>query len=120
MVEKVEDICTVQCIHEDTVIKVREASLSSDTVEDLSMLYKVLGDGTRLSILHALSQSELCVCDVAAVLSMSQSAVSHQLRVLKTARLVKYRRDGKQVYYSLDDDHITDLLKTGLEHIKHQ
>ncbi|HOB20528.1 MAG TPA: metalloregulator ArsR/SmtB family transcription factor [Candidatus Atribacteria bacterium] len=114
------DTCDLQCIHEETVNKVRKALLSEETIMDLQNLYKVLGDGTRLSIMNALSLAEMCVCDVAAALGMSQSAVSHQLRVLKAARLVKYRREGKQVYYSLDDDHITQLLAVGLEHVRHQ
>jgi DNA-binding transcriptional ArsR family regulator len=113
------DFCDVQCIHEDTVRKVRSAMLGEDTLEALADLFKVFGDNTRLRIIHALSHSEMCVCDLAVVLDMSQSAVSHQLRILKAARLVKNRRDGKVVYYSLDDFHILGLLKTGLEHVSH-
>lgn len=120
MSKKDIDTCDLQCIHEDTVKKVRNALLPEETIKDLQNLYKVLGDATRISIVNALSMEEMCVCDVAAALGMSQSAVSHQLRVLKSAHLVKYRREGKQVYYSLDDDHITQLLAIGLEHVRHQ
>lgn len=118
-IEKI-DTCSVYCIHEDTVAEVRKKRMPADITDSLQRLYKVLGDATRLSILQALLISEMCVCDIAAALGMSQSAVSHQLRVLKGARLVKNRKDGKQVYYSLDDDHITQLLEIGLEHINHQ
>jgi len=113
------DFCEVQCIHEDTVREVSSAMLGEDTLEALADLFKVFGDNTRLRIIHALSHSEMCVCDLAIVLDMSQSAVSHQLRILKAARLVKNRRDGKVIYYSLDDSHILGLFKTGLEHVSH-
>ena len=85
---------------------------------DLPDLFKVFGDSTRIRILSALSKAEMCVCDIAYLLNMSQSAISHQLRVLKQARLVKNRRDGKIVYYSLDDNHIVGILDQGLDHIR--
>jgi DNA-binding transcriptional ArsR family regulator len=84
----------------------------------LAGIFKVLGDVTRVRMLTALSIQELCVCDLAAVLELSQSAVSHQLRLLRGARLVKYRKDGKVVYYSLDDDHVKTLFDQGLEHVQ--
>ncbi len=84
---------------------------------DLAEFYKVFGDSTRIKILYALLHAELCVSDLAAFLSMSQSAISHQLRVLKTARLVKFRRDGKTIFYSLSDSHIDTILAQGMEHI---
>jgi len=84
----------------------------------LAGIFKVLGDVTRVRMLKALSVEELCVCDLAAVLDLTQSAVSHQLRLLRTARLVKYRKDGKVVYYSLDDDHVKTLFEQGLEHVQ--
>ena len=84
----------------------------------LAGIFKVLGDVTRVRILKALSIEELCVCDLTAVLGLTQSAVSHQLRLLRVARLVKYRKDGKAVYYSLDDDHVKTLFDQGLEHVQ--
>ena len=84
----------------------------------LADFYKIFGDSTRIRILYALFDTELCVCDIAAVLGMTVSAISHQLRVLKQARLVKYRREGKTVYYSLSDDHIHNILDAGTEHIR--
>ena len=89
-----------------------------EIVEDLADLYKVFGDMTRIRILYALSCSELCVYDIATVLGMSQSAISHQLRVLKQAKLVKYRREGKTIFYSLADGHIHTILNHGLEHVQ--
>ena len=84
---------------------------------DLAELYKVFGDSTRIKILYALFESELCVCDIARVLSMTQSAISHQLRLLKESKLVRNRRDGKTVYYSLADDHVRTVINQGMDHI---
>ena len=84
---------------------------------DLSELYKVFGDSTRIKILYVLFEAEMCVCDIAQLLNMSQSAISHQLRVLKQSRLVKYRREGKTVFYSLADDHVRAILGQGMDHI---
>ena len=92
--------------------------LPKDTfLYDLADLYRIFGDSTRIKILYALYDKELCVYDIAEVLGMTQSAISHQLRVLKNAKLVKYRRDGKTIYYSLDDDHIYKILELGSEHL---
>ncbi len=88
-----------------------------ETLYDLADLFKVLGDTTRIKILCALFQAEMCVCDISALLGMTQSAISHQLRVLKQARLVKYRKEGKVVYYSLDDEHVESIFDKGLIHI---
>lgn len=93
---------------------------NEQSLYDLADLYKVFGDTTRIKILYVLFEKETCVQDIATSLVMSQSAVSHQLRVLKNARLVKFRKDGKTVYYSLDDDHVETMLKQGLEHIFHR
>lgn len=101
----------------DRVGRVRYRMASEETLERLADMYRVLGDPTRVKIIHALSLEELCVCDVAALLEVSQSAVSHQLRILRNKRLVRYRRDGKKTYYSLDDDHIRHLFRLGLDHI---
>lgn len=88
-----------------------------DTLYRLAELFKVFGDPTRIRILHVLSQKELCVQDIADTLSMTQSAISHQLRILKQAELVRFRRDGKTIYYALADDHVATIMKQGLEHV---
>ncbi|BCN32975.1 ArsR/SmtB family transcription factor [Anaeromicropila herbilytica] len=112
------DICEINCIHDDTISKVRELMPPEEVLYDLAELFKVFGDTTRTKILCALFESEMCVCDIATLLSMTQSAISHQLRVLKSAKLVKSRKDGKVVYYSLDDNHIKHIFDQGLAHIQ--
>ena len=116
--EKNIDDCTCSTIHEDIVEKVKETIPQEETLHDLAELFKVFGDSTRIKILCVLFETEMCVCDIAALLNMTQSAISHQLRVLKSARLVKYRKEGKVVYYSLDDDHVKQIFDQGLIHIK--
>lgn len=113
---KIEN-CNCSMIHEDVVSKVIEQMPLEENLYDLAEFFKVFGDSTRIKILFALTVSEMCVCDMSALLNVSQSAISHQLRVLKQSRLVKYRREGKVVYYSLDDDHIKHIFKQGLEHV---
>lgn len=114
--DNIENIkCSV--IHEDVVESVSAEMIEMEKVKELADFFKVFGDSTRLRILYALSLSEMCVCDIAAVLGISQSAVSHQLKVLRQMRLVKYRRDGKVIYYSHDDEHITEIFRQGFEHI---
>ncbi len=103
--------------HENAVERVREGMPEDEMLYDLAELYKVFGDSTRIKILYALFEEELCVCDIASLLGMSASAISHQLRVLKQASLVRYRRDGKTVYYSLADDHVRSIIDQGMEHI---
>lgn len=115
----IDDVCEVHCIHEQSVLSIKQVMLEKNTVLSLAEIFKLLGDPTRVEIIYALSHQELCVCDIAAVLGMSQSAVSHQLRLLRSARLVKFRKEGKIVYYSLDDSHITNLFNEGLDHISH-
>jgi len=119
MIENVSNIesCNCTVIHEDIVDKARESMPVEETLYDLAELFKVFGDTTRIKILCALFESEMCVCDISALLGMNQSAISHQLRVLKQARLVKYRKDGKVVYYSLDDEHVKQIFDQGLVHI---
>jgi DNA-binding transcriptional ArsR family regulator len=112
------EICTCSTIHEDVVEKVKKLIPQEETLYDLAELFKVFGDSTRIKILCVLFESEMCVCDIAALLNMNQSAISHQLRVLKNARLVKYRKEGKVVYYSLDDQHVKQIFDQGLIHIK--
>lgn len=111
------ETCATKGIHRDTIRTVKGAMPDPIHLYDLADLFKLFGDSTRLGILWALSESEMCVCDLCALLKMKQPAVSHQLKNLKQTRVVKSRRDGKVVYYSLDDDHIRKLLNLGMEHI---
>ena len=111
-------ICEITTIHEDVIQKVKENMPEEDVLYSLGEFFKILGDGTRIKILNALFYSEMCVCDIAALLGMTQSAISHQLRVLKQGRLVKHRKEGKSGYYSLDDEHIKHIIEQGLTHIK--
>jgi len=113
---KVES-CSCNVIHKDIVEKVKGLIPSDEILYDLADLFKVFSDSTRIKILCALFQNELCVCDLAALLNMSQSAISHQLRVLKSSRLVKFRREGKVIYYSLADDHIEHIFNEGFKHV---
>lgn len=111
------EVCECNLIHEAVVKQVKVQMPPIEPIYELADLFKVFGDSTRARIICALSISELCVCDLSALLDMTQSAVSHQLRTLKQARIVKNRRSGKVVYYSLDDEHITALFRLGFEHI---
>ncbi|MBQ8825925.1 MAG: helix-turn-helix transcriptional regulator [Oscillospiraceae bacterium] len=111
------DRCADECVHSDIVNEVGGKLPDDEILYDLAELFKVFGDSTRVRIICALFESEMCVCDIAAVLNMTQSAISHQLRVLKQARLVKYRREGKTVYYSLADEHIKTIFDQAFEHI---
>lgn len=119
MKENCFDTCERLCEHPQLICLSRAHIPEPDVILHLSETFKTLGDPTRIKILHALSKHELCVCDIAAVLHMRQSAISHQLRILRSAKLVKYRKEGKSVWYSLDDDHVLLLMNQGLEHIKH-
>lgn len=110
-------ICEESVIHEDVIRKVIEKMPSSDKVMRVSELFKVFGDITRINIICVLFQAETCVCDIANILGMTQSAISHQLRILKTSRLVKYRREGKSVFYSLDDEHISEIFNLAISHV---
>jgi len=118
-IESKDDLCSVSFVHETLVEKTRRAMLSHEKAEKLATLFSAMGDPSRIKILYALSQQELCVCDLQQLLKMSQSAVSHQLRFLRGLHLVKYRRQGRMVFYSLDDDHIYRLFAEGLSHIEH-
>lgn len=111
------EICDCNVIHEDVVARVREQMPEEEPIYEVADLFKVFGDSTRARIICALSISELCVCDLSALLDLSQSAISHQLRTLKQARIVRNRRSGKVVYYSLDDDHIKALFGVAFEHV---
>ncbi len=111
------ETCIIKGIHQDTVKAVRHHMPHQVALYELADFFKLFADSTRISILWALSESEMCVCDLCALLRMKQPAVSHQLKNLKQARVVKARRDGKVIYYSLDDDHIRKLLNLGMEHL---
>lgn len=103
---------------EENLMQIKDILPEEEILYDLAELYKVFGDSTRIKILYVLFESELCVCDIAKILNMTQSAISHQLRVLKNNKLVKYRRDGKTIIYSLADGHVRSILDQGLEHIE--
>ena len=109
--------CDCEVIHEDAVKEVKKNMLLDDAYLDLSDLFKMFADSTRVRILHALEKKELCVCDLANLLSMTKSAISHQLQSLRLTNLVKHRKVGKEVYYSLADDHVKAILDIGFEHI---
>lgn len=111
------DFCEDLCTHENIVNRVKGKLQSEEQMKELADFYKVFGDATRIRILCVLLESEMCVCDLAEILGMTQSAISHQLRVLKQAKLVKNRREGKTVYYSLADGHIQTIISQGMEHI---
>jgi len=109
--------CDCETIHEDILNEVRENMPEDGYLYELADLFKIFADSTRVKILWALEQSEMCVCDMAVLLGMTKSAISHQLRTLKQTNLVKFRKDGKNVFYSLKDDHVKKILEMGMEHI---
>ncbi|MCB9480427.1 MAG: winged helix-turn-helix transcriptional regulator [Desulfobacteraceae bacterium] len=111
------DVCLAFSADPEKIEKVKSKIKDPEDLLSLAELFKVLGDPTRIKILDALSNSELCVCDIAGIMEMGSSAVSHQLRVLRAAKIVKFRREGKNVIYSLDDDHVRSLIQTGLDHV---
>ena len=115
--EKIE-CCETKCVHSDLLEIVSEKMPDEENLYDLSELFKVFGDSTRIRILFVLFESEVCVCDLAEILNMTQSAVSHQLRILKQSRLIKSRREGKSVFYSLADNHVKTIRAQGFEHIE--
>jgi ArsR family transcriptional regulator, lead/cadmium/zinc/bismuth-responsive transcriptional repressor len=112
--------CESRLVHPDAVLAARRAMPRPETIGRMSDLFGALGDPTRLRIVAALESRELCVRDLASALGMSESAVSHQLRALRSLRLVQFRREGRQNYYSLDDEHVSTLYAQGLEHVTHQ
>lgn len=116
--EEQGDICGVRCIHKEQVANARERALPVDENEAMAALFKAMGDPNRLRILWALGFAEMCVCDLAALLNCSESAVSHQLRMLRQMALVKNRRQGQVLYYRLNDDHVHTLIQVALEHIR--
>jgi ArsR family transcriptional regulator len=112
------DVCEFLHVHEDVLAEVKEHLPKEDKLYDLADFFKVFADSTRIKILYVLLMHEMCVCDLAGILGVSQSAMSHQLRTLKQMNLVRARRDGKTVFYSLADNHIKDILSQGMEHIE--
>ena len=110
--------CDFMYVHEDVVALLKEQMPEDETLFDLAELFKIFGDSTRIKILYVLFESEMCVCDIAQLLGMTQSAISHQLRSLKQAKLVKSRRDGKTVFYSLADGHVSTILNQGMDHVQ--
>lgn len=112
-----ELFCDCEVIHEEIVQDTRGKMRTKDDYVDLAALFKMFGDGTRVQILHALEQNEMCVCDLAVLLGLTKSAVSHQLKALRLANLVKFRREAQTVYYSLADSHVKAILDIGFEHL---
>ena len=118
MVQENTPTCQEEELHPEAIHRVREKLPQDEVLYDLAELFKIIGDSTRVKILYALLEAEeLCVCDIASLMDVTQSAVSHQLRVLKSSKLVKFRKEGKTVYYSLADDHVCRILSQGMEHI---
>ena len=120
MEEKITEIecCSEECVHEDLLKIVNETMPEETELYDLAELFKVFGDSTRIRILFVLFEAEVCVCDLAEALHMTQSAISHQLRILKQNKLVNSRREGKSIFYSLADAHVSTMIAQGMEHIE--
>ena len=118
MDNKHAEVCECNAIHQEVIREVSGKMPEEETLYDLAELFKVFGDSTRIRILFVLLEAEVCVCDLAATLNMTQSAVSHQLRILKQSKLVKSRRDGKSIFYSLADGHVKTIIDQGREHIE--
>ncbi len=117
---KNEFVCDCNVIHQDVVDKIIKEMLIDDLFYKISDFYKILGDTTRMKILYALDKNEMCVCDIANVLSMSKSSISHQLGTLRRSGIVRCRKVGKEVYYMLDDEHVKKVIEIGIEHIEHK
>ncbi len=117
---KNEFICDCNVIHQDIVDNTKKNMLDIDTINKLAEFFKILGDTTRVKILFALDQNEMCVCDIANVLGMSKSSISHQLGTLRRSGIVKCRKSGKEVFYMLDDNHVKQVFEIGVEHIEHK
>lgn len=110
-------VCDIHCENDSIVYEVKSAFLEDEILFDLADFYKIFGDTTRIKILYALDKKDLCVCDIASILNMTVSAVSHQLKTLRDSNLVKTRREGKSIVYSLSDEHVKKIIDCGLEHI---
>lgn len=112
------EVCEYLHVHEDIIERLKDKTPPEEELMDLADLFKIFADTTRIKILYLLFESEMCVCDISRLLGMQQSAISHQLRILKNSKLVKARRDGKTVFYSLADEHVGTIIGNGMEHIK--
>ena len=113
-----DDICAERCVHPESIARVKQNMIDERERLELAELFKMLGDPTRMRILEALTREELCVCDLAQLMDVSASAVSHQLRLLRAARVVRFRKEGKNVFYALDDAHVARLIFEALEHVR--
>jgi ArsR family transcriptional regulator len=116
--EMVEDCCTANIVHPDKICQAKSNMPDTELIRDMTDLLKVMADETRMRIISALSECELCVCDLAEIVEASQSAVSHQLRILRQARLVKYRKDGRNTFYMLDDEHVETIIRFARDHVQ--
>lgn len=114
------ECCDVTCVHDDIVRRIGAKMPEEELLKELADFYKIFGDSTRIKILCVLLESEVCVCDLAEILGMTQSAISHQLRILKQNKLVKNRREGKSIFYSLADEHVRTIIEMGREHIEEE
>lgn len=117
---KIAEMCDCNVIHENVVENVKSKMLDNEFISEISTFFKILGDNTRVKILFALDHNEMCVCDIANVLNMTKSSISHQLSYLKDLNIVKSRKSGKEVYYSLDDEHVKEVFEVAISHIEHK
>ncbi len=117
---KTAEMCDCNVIHENVVEDVKSKMLDNEFITEISTFFKILGDNTRVKILFALDHNEMCVCDIANVLNMTKSSISHQLSYLKDLNIVKSRKSGKEVYYSLDDEHVKEVFEVAISHIEHK
>lgn len=117
---KTAEMCDCNVIHENVVEDVKSKMLDNEFISEISTFFKILGDNTRVKILFALDHNEMCVCDIANVLNMTKSSISHQLSYLKDLNIVKSRKSGKEVYYSLDDEHVKEVFEIAISHIEHK
>lgn len=117
---KIADMCDCNVIHENVVEDVKSKMLDNEFITEISTFFKILGDNTRVKILFALDYNEMCVCDIANVLNMTKSSISHQLSYLKDLNIVKSKKSGKEVYYSLDDEHVKEVFEVAISHIEHK
>lgn len=117
---KTAEVCDCNVIHENVVEDVKSKMLDNEFITEISTFFKILGDNTRVKILFALDHNEMCVCDIANVLNMTKSSISHQLSYLKDLNIVKSKKSGKEVYYSLDDEHVKEVFEVAISHIEHK
>lgn len=117
---KTAEMCDCNVIHENVVEDVKSKMLDNEFITEISTFFKILGDNTRVKILFALDHNEMCVCDIANVLNMTKSSISHQLSYLKDLNIIKSRKSGKEVYYSLDDEHVKEVFEVAISHIEHK